>query len=102
MSQKTTPVGTEGHKTKGAGAKTKGHSRLAQKTAIVTEAELRRQQTISPEDVMRLDKATEGINRYKLTKGRGRGPRGSCAKVSLYISQVTCVHLRLMCTRLTL
>lgn len=71
MSQKTAPVGTEGHKTKGAGAKTKGHIRQAQKTTVVTEAELRRQQTISPEDVMRLDKATEGNRNINSTEGRG-------------------------------
>lgn len=65
MSQKAAPVGT---KSKGAGAKIKGHTR---KTATVTEAELRRQQTISPEDVMHLEKATEGINRNENTKGRG-------------------------------
>lgn len=60
MSQKTASVGTESLKSKGAGAKTKNHSRQAQKTATVTEAELtKRQQTISPEDVLRLEKATE-------------------------------------------
>lgn len=58
MSQKTTVVGTESHQSKGTAAKAK--SRQPTKTGPVTEAELRRQQTIAPEDVLRLDKATEG------------------------------------------
>ena len=60
MSQKAATVGKESHKSKGAGAKIKSSLRPAQRTAAVTEAELRRQQTISPEDVLRLEKATEG------------------------------------------
>ena len=57
MSHKVTSVGTDSHKSKVAGVKTKNQSRQA--TAL-TEVELRRQQSISPEDVLRLEKSTEG------------------------------------------
>ena len=57
MSHKATSVATESHKSKVAGAKAKNQSR---QTTTVTEVELRRQQNISPEDVLRLEKPTEG------------------------------------------
>ncbi len=67
MSQKTTSGGKEGHKVnavggRAGGAKVKSQSRQAPKKTMarVTEADLRRQQNISPEDVLRLDRATEG------------------------------------------
>ena len=66
MSQKTAAGKKEGHKVnavggRAGGAKVKSQSRQAPKKAMarVTEADLRRQQNISPEDVLRLDRATE-------------------------------------------
>lgn len=57
MSHKATSVATESHKGKVAGVKAKNQSR---QPTTVTEVELRRQQNISPEDVLRLEKPTEG------------------------------------------
>ena len=61
MSQKAAVVGSEGLQPKAAGAKTKSSSRQPPKTSpVISEAELRRQQSVSPEDVLRLERATEG------------------------------------------
>ena len=63
MSQKAAVADSDSHQAKGGGGsgKTKSHSRQTQNASTpVAEAELKRQRTISPEDVMRLEKPTEG------------------------------------------
>ena len=73
MSQKAATATVDGHAAKaGTSAKTKPHGRQQAKAAgPVSEEELRRQQYISPEDVLRLEKATEGETSWS------RGVRGT-------------------------
>lgn len=62
MSQKAATTAVDGHQSKpGTGSKSKG--RQPTKTGPVSEEELKRQQYISPEDVLRLERATEGKDR---------------------------------------
>ena len=59
MSQKSATTAVDGHTAKSS--KTKGHGRQQAKSAgPLSEEELRRQQYITPEDVLRLEKATKG------------------------------------------
>jgi hypothetical protein len=58
MSQKSATTAVDGHIAKSS--KTKGHGRQQAKSAgPLSEEELRRQQYITPEDVLRLEKATK-------------------------------------------
>lgn len=81
MSQKAATTAVDGHQSKtGTGSKSKG--RQPTKTGPVSEEELKRQQYISPEDVLRLERATEGKDRQPA--------RCACSDPPLVAPRVPC------------
>jgi len=66
MSQKTTKTSSKAAVSKGGGAKSRGNfiSRQAKARKAVTEADLLTQQTVTPDDVLALEAATEGAVKH--------------------------------------